>query len=78
MYKQFKLTKRYSIAFNKFSKSAKEIKLKIPAYHTGICKSTDVINEFDTYFFILGTFRVMFYIKHKHQCGITFKSDYYF
>ena len=50
MYKSFKLTKRHSIAFNTFPKSAKSIETKIPAYHTGICKSTDEINGFDTYF----------------------------
>jgi len=62
MYKSFKLTKRYSIAFEKFNKKAKTIKTKIPAYHTGICKSTDEINEFDTYFFVLGTFRIMWHV----------------
>jgi hypothetical protein len=69
MYKSFKLTKRYNIAFEKFNKKAKTIKTKIPAYHTGICKSTDEINEFDTYFFVLGTFRIMWHVEHKHKCG---------
>ena len=69
MYKSFKITKRYSISFETFPKSAKEIKTKVPAYHTGICKSTDVINEFDTYFFVLGTFRILWYVQHKHKCG---------
>jgi hypothetical protein len=71
MYKSFKLTKRYGIAFNTFPKTAKTMKLKVPAYHTGICKSTDEINEFDTYFFVLGTFRIMWYVQHKHKCGVT-------
>jgi hypothetical protein len=71
MFKSFKLTKRHSIAFNKFPKSAKTMQTKVPAYHTGICKSTDEINEFDTYFFVLGTFRIMWYVQHKHKCGVT-------
>ena len=70
MYKSFKLTKRYSISFETFPKSAKDLELKIPAYHTGICKSTDEINEFDTYFFVLGTFRILFHVEHKHKCGV--------
>ena len=57
--------------FNTFRKTAKTMKLKVPAYHTGICKSTDEINEFDTYFFVLGTFRIMWYVQHKHKCGVT-------
>jgi hypothetical protein len=69
MYKSFKLTKRHSIAFHKFPKSAKKIKTITPVYHTGIYKSTDDINEFDTYFFVLGTFRIMWYVEHKHKCG---------
>ncbi len=69
MYKSFKLTKRHSIAFNKFPKSAKTVQTKVPAYHTGICKSTDDINEFETYFFVLGTFRIMWYVEHKHKSG---------
>ena len=71
MYKQFKLTKRFSIAFNKFRKQAKVGNPKIAAYHTGICKSTDTINEFDTYFFVLGLFRMMIYVQHKHTCGCS-------
>jgi len=69
MYKSFKLTKRHSVAFHKFRKSAKTIQTKVPAYHNGICKSTDDINGFDTYFFVLGTFRMMWYVEHKHKCG---------
>jgi hypothetical protein len=68
-YKQFKLTKRRSIAFHKFPKTAKKITLEKSVYHTGIYKSTDEINSFDTYFFVLGTFRVMWYVEHKHKCG---------
>lgn len=73
MYKSIKLTKRYSIAFNIFPKSAKKINLIKSVYHTGIYKSTDEINEFDTYFFVLYRFRIMWYVKHKHQCGICNK-----
>jgi hypothetical protein len=69
MYKSFKLTKRRSIAFNRFPKSAKNIKLEKSVYHTGIYKSTDEINGFDTYFFVLGRFRIMWYVEHKHKCG---------
>lgn len=69
MYKSFKLTKRYAIAFETFPKSAKTLKTKVRAYHTGIRKSTDEINEFDTYFFVLNTFRIMWYVQHKHKCG---------
>ena len=69
MYKSFKLTKRHSIAFNKFSKRAKNMKLEKSVYHTGIYKSTDEINGLDTHFFVLGTFRIMWYVEHKHKCG---------
>ena len=69
MYKSFELTKRYAISFETFPKSAKTLKTKVRAYNTGICKSTDEINEFDTYFFVLGTFRIMWYVQHKHKCG---------
>jgi len=69
MYKSFKLTKRHSIAFNKFPKSAKNIKLEKSVYHTGIYKSTDEINGFDTHFFVLRTFRIMWYVQHKHKRG---------
>lgn len=68
MYKSFKITKRFSIAINKFRKQAKDIS---KAYHTGYFKSTDEINSFDTHFFVLGTFRIMIYIEHKHKCGHT-------
>ena len=70
MNKSFKLTKRYSICFQIFSKTMKTFKTKVPVYHTGICKSTDEINEFDTYFFVLGTFRIIFYVEHKHKRGV--------
>lgn len=69
MYKSFKLTKRYSISFETFPKTAKKILVKKTVYHTGIYKTTDEINEFDTYFFVLGTFRIMWYVQHKHKCG---------
>ena len=69
MYKSFKLTKRHSIAFHKFPKSAKKNKLAKSVYHTGIYKSTDEMNGFDTHFFVLGHFRILWYVEHKHKCG---------
>jgi hypothetical protein len=66
MYKSFKITKRLAIAFNRFPKTAKEVS---GAYHNGFCKSTDTINGFDTYYFVLGLYRIMFYVEHKHKCG---------
>jgi len=71
MYKSFQLTKRHSIAFNIFPKSAKNVKLPKSVYHTGIYKTTDEINEFDTYFFVLYRFRIMWYVQHKHKCGLS-------
>lgn len=71
MYKHFKLTKCYSIAFHKFPKSAKDYQLADKVYDTGIYKSTDVINNFTTYFFVLGTFRIIWYVEHKHKYGHT-------
>lgn len=68
MYKEFKLTKKYSIAFNKFRKQAKTGNPEIQAYQTGICKSTDTINGFDTYFFVLGLYRMMIYVNRKDKC----------
>lgn len=69
MYKSFKLTKRYGIAFERFRKAAKKMKLRKTVYHTGIYKTTDDINEFDTYYFVLGRCRIMWYVQHKHKCG---------
>ena len=66
MYKSFRITKRLAIAFNKFPKTAKEVS---GAYGNGFYKSTDTINNFDTYFFVLGLYRVMFYVEHKHKYG---------
>jgi hypothetical protein len=71
MYKSIKLNKRYEIAFNTFPKSAKKIELRKPVYNTGIYKTTDEINQFDTYFFVLYRFRIMLYVAHKHQCGVS-------
>lgn len=72
MYKQFKISKRYSIAFNIFPKTAKNPPCH-EAYMTGHHKRTDEINSFDTHFFVLGRFRVIWYVKHKnpvgHSCG---------
>ena len=69
MYKKFKLTKRYEIAFHIFPKSAKEIKTIKPVYHTGIYKTKDIYNGFSTYFFVLYRFRILLYVEHKHKCG---------
>jgi hypothetical protein len=48
----------------------KILKTKVPVYHTGIYKTTDEINELDIYFFVLGTFRIIFYVEHKHKRGV--------
>ncbi len=66
MYKSFRITKRLTIAYEKFPKTAKKVS---GAYHNGFCKSTDAINGFDTYYFALGLYRIMFYVEHKHKCG---------
>ena len=66
MYKEFKLTKRYSIAVNRFPKTAKNTH---EAYITGYHRNTDEINGFNTHFFVLGRFRVMWYVKHKNPTG---------
>lgn len=68
MYKSFKLTKRIGTAFHKFPKTAKEVS---GVYNTGIHKMTDTLNSSDTYFFVLGLFRIMLYVDHKHKRGHT-------
>ncbi len=68
MYKSYKISKRFGIAFNKFRKSAKEIS---KVYRTGFHKWTDEINEFTTYSITVGVYRVMLYVEHKHKCGAT-------
>ncbi len=68
MYKSYKISKRFGIAFNKFRKSAKEIS---KVYRTGFHKWTDEINEFTTYSITVGVYRVMLYVEHKHKCGVT-------
>lgn len=72
-YKKFKITKRVEIAFHHFPKSAKRViqDRKRNVYKTGIYKSTDVINGFDTYFFVVGTRRMMIYITHKNPAGAS-------
>lgn len=67
MYKDFKLTKRVKVAINKFKKSSKNTH---KAYSNGFYKNTDDINEFDSYFFILGLYRIIVIIKHKNPSGI--------
>ena len=47
------------------------MKLNKTVYHTGIYKTTDEINGFDTYFFVLGRCRIMWHVEHKHKCGHT-------
>ena len=68
MYKSFKLNKRVSFAIEKFRKTAKKIS---GVYNTGIYKKTDEINCSDTWFFVLGLYRLMIYIDHKHVCRQT-------
>ncbi len=67
MYREKQLTKRFGIAINTFPKTAKKIKLNKSVYNTGIYKSTDEINGFDTYFFVLYRFRLLIYVKHKNH-----------
>jgi hypothetical protein len=72
MYKSIKLTKRFEIAIETFPKTAKKIKLKRTVYHTGIYKTTDEINGFDTYFFVVYRLRLLIYVNHKKHgviCG---------
>lgn len=72
MYKNIKLTKRFEIAIETFPKTAKKIKLKRTVYHTGIYKTTDEINGFDTYFFVVYRLRLLIYVNHKKHgviCG---------
>jgi hypothetical protein len=72
MYRKKQLTKRFGIAIETFPKTAKKIKLNKSVYNTGIYKSTDEINGFDTYFFVLYRFRLLIYINHKKHgviCG---------
>jgi hypothetical protein len=72
MYRKKQLTKRFGIAIETFPKTAKKIKLNKSVYNTGIYKSTDEINGFDTYFFVLSRFRLLIYINHKKHgviCG---------
>ena len=68
MYKSYKISKRFGIAFNKFRKSAKGVS---KVYNTGFHKWTDEINEFTTYSITVGVYRVMLYVQHKHKCGVT-------
>jgi hypothetical protein len=60
MYKNFKITKKYNITFNKFPKTAKDID-SINVYKTGLRNwiSDDSYN----YSIVLGTFRIIFTIE---------------
>ncbi len=60
MYKCIKLTKKYSLTFNKFPKTAKNIK-SIDAYSTGIRNWT--ADDSYNYSIVLGTFRIIFSIE---------------
>jgi len=61
MYKCIKLTKKYSLTFNKFRKSAKGMSV----YQTGIRNWT--ADDSYNYSIVLGTFRIIFSIKRR--CG---------
>lgn len=63
MYKNFKLSKRLSIAFNKFPKTAKEVN---KVYLTGIRNWTS--DDSFNYSIVLGTFRVIFHIEKENFC----------
>jgi hypothetical protein len=71
MYKKIQLTKRLEIAIEVFPKTAKKILVKKTVYHTGIYKTTDEINGFDTYFFVVYRFRLLVYVNHKKH-GVTY------
>ena len=66
MYKSFRITKRLAIAFNKFPKTAKKVN---KVQNTGLYKSTDDLGSFDTYYLVLGLYRIMVYVEHKNKCG---------
>lgn len=60
MYKRIKLTKKYSLTFNKFRKIVKSIKT-VDVYSTGI--RNWVTDDSYHYSIVLGTFRIIFSIK---------------
>jgi hypothetical protein len=60
MYKCFKLTKKYRLTFNKFPKTAKNIK-SIDVYSTGI--RNWIADDSYNYSIVLGTFRIIFSIE---------------
>lgn len=66
MYKSFKITPRYEIAFEKFRRAAKGLS---KVYNTGFHKWTDELNNFTTYSVVIGLYRIMVYVQHKHKCG---------
>jgi hypothetical protein len=74
MYKKIQLTKRLEIAIETFPKTAKKILVKKTVYHTGIYKTTDEINGFDTYFFVIYRLRLLIYVNHKKH-GVTYGGD---
>lgn len=71
MYKEFKLTKRYQIAFNLFRLEAKRVG---KVYHTGFHSWIDSINNFTTYSMVIYRFRILLYIEHKHKCGSNYET----
>lgn len=60
MYKCFKITKKYNLTFNRFPKTAKNIK-SIDAYSTGI--RNWVADDSYNYSIVLGYFRIIFSIN---------------
>jgi hypothetical protein len=73
MYKKIQLTKKFEIAIETFPKTAKKLLVKKTVYHTGIYKTTDEINGFDTYFFVVYRFRLLVYVTHEKH-GLTYKG----
>ena len=62
MYKSFKINKKYEIAFNKFPKTAKVIRLPSRAYDNGI-RIWDSQSHM-TYALVIGVFRIMLYVNN--------------
>jgi hypothetical protein len=67
MYKRIEITKKLGIAINVFPKKSKLLKLTKPVYHTGIYKTTDSGNGFDSYFFVLYRFRLIIYVYKTYN-----------
>jgi len=60
MYKRYKLTKKYSLTFHVFPKTAKEVST---VYHTGIRKW--IADDSYNYSIVLGTFRIILSIENQ-------------